>query len=439
MKPISAIWAGKIAKMLSVIKGGSGSALPGVVALKMDNQVLRYLAKQIPSIILVTGTNGKTTTSSLLAAMLRESGKRVLTNAEGANMITGVTSAMINQASLIGKLDYEIAVLEVDEASLPKIAKQLTPNIIVVTNFFRDQLDRFGEIDVLINHMAKAIKQTKATLLLNTDDPFVMRLDELGLPSRYFGLSKEAYAFSAYGMSESKYCPRCQSELRYETVHYGQLGIYNCECGFKRKEPDVQLQKLHTTETGFELEIEGKRYPMFLQGAYNAYNALASIACAKEYGVEDVHILSALNQYRSGNGRMQKMQIDGKTITLNLIKNPAGANATLNEIQRDPSQKQVVIFLNDLAADGKDISWIWDVDFEKLRTSNAYRIICAGRRAEDMALRLKYAGIEEKNIVIQINVKGAINEALALNLPNYFIPTYTNLEVVANHLKELGA
>lgn len=438
MKSISAIWAGKIAKTLSILRGGSGSAVPGVVALKIDPHILGYLAKQIPSIILVTGTNGKTTTSSLLAGMLRGSGKKVLCNAEGANMITGVTSAMINQADFRGKLNFDIAVLEVDEASLPKITKQLKPDAVIVTNFFRDQLDRFGEIDVLISYLSEAIKKTQAKLFLNTDDPFVMRLDDLGLEAVYYGLQENAYAFSPYGMSESKYCPRCQRELKYDTLHYGQLGIYACQCGFGRKKPNYELQKMETRAQGYDLLLQGKTYHLNLQGAYNGYNALAAISCAKEFGVNDDIISKTLASYNSGNGRMQKLNVQGKAVTLNLIKNPAGANVTLSEIQRDDVSKQIVIFLNDLAADGKDISWIWDVDFEKLTSSNVYRIICAGRRAEDMALRLKYAGFHEERLLVIPSVEGAIDEALQYNLPNYFIPTYTNLEVVSKHLKELG-
>ena len=439
MKAITSIWAGKLAKALSTLKGGSGSAIPGVVGLKIDPNVLQYLGKQVKKVIFVTGTNGKTTTSSLISQMFKEEGYKVLTNAEGANMITGVTAAMINQSSILGKLSYDIAVLEVDEASLPKIAQQIQPNHIIVTNFFRDQLDRYGEIDVLISHMSKSIQNSGAKLILNTDDPFVMRFDELGLEANYFGIEKGAYAFSPYGMSESKYCPRCQSELVYDTIHYGQLGIYSCACGFARKTPTYPLHTIQEIENGYQMVTREQTYNLQLQGSYNVYNAMAAITCAKAYGLSDVSIQNALSNYKSGNGRMQDMMIEGKKVTVNLIKNPAGANATLSEIQRNQKEKQVVIFLNDLAADGKDISWIWDVDFEKLRDTPLYRVICAGRRAEDMALRLKYAGIAEEQIEIETNVEKSIDRALEANIPSYFIPTYTNLEVVTKYIKGISA
>lgn len=432
-----AILAGKTASRLSKIAGGKGSAITGVAALKIEPNIVKKIAHTIPYKVFVTGTNGKTTTSNLIAHILKIAGKRVLHNQEGANMITGIASTLVNQASLSGKIDAEYGVFEIDEASLPKVAKQIHPEYLVCTNFFRDQLDRYGELDLLIDHMEESLKEMNTTLVLNGDDPFVMRFSLLDQKQTYFGLSKDSYTFDQYEMGESKFCPKCGKELQYQHVHYGQLGLYTCECGFGRKTPKYECQSV-TDKQDIHFTVNGYTYTLYMSGVYNVYNALAAISVLKELGIDSATIQKGLNTYKIENGRMQSYDFNGTEAMLNLIKNPAGANSTVNEfVKREEKQKQFVFFLSDLPADGEDVSWIWDVDFEKLNKEGV-SVVCGGRRAYDAAIRMKYAGIDEKLITVKETREEAVKYALEQKQYTYFVPSYTNLEPVKQILDSLA-
>ena len=432
LKKQLAMFSGKTLGKLSRMLGHQGTTLPGVVALKMDPRILQKMAKQITQFIFITGTNGKTTTSNLLTHLLRSAGLKILNNAEGANMITGITACFINQAPLFGKLKYDYAVLEVDEATMPVILKQVSPKMIIVTNFFRDQLDRYGEIDMLIKDLEKSIHPIDTKLILNADDPFVFRLNALDKSKTFYGLHKGAYPFGNYGTSESKYCSVCGDEIQYDHIHFNQLGFYHCACGFKRPTPHYEIESIHSTPLTFTLQNE--TYHTKMTGAYNAYNALAAIACAKELGVEPDYIRESLQSYHTENGRMQLFYHKGYPYILNLNKNPSGTNAALTEILLTDYQKQIVFVINDFIADGLDVSWIWDVDFECLQRLDMTRIICSGSRAADIALRLKYAGIDESRIIIEPAIQAAIQTAFKYPMPTYLLPTYTALEQVKNEL-----
>lgn len=432
IKQFNSILCGKIAGKLSRIIGHKGSSLPGTVAYKIDPNILKKLSEQVKNIIFVTGTNGKTTTCNILAHLLRTSGRKVINNFEGSNMFSGIASCFINNASLIGNLNFDYAILEIDENSLPRIMKHITPHSIIITNFFRDQLDRYGEIDTLIHKISLAIQSTSVQLILNADDPFVCRLNSLNKNSVFFGLNKGAFDFGDYSTSESKFC-LCGEKLFYDDIHYNQLGIYQCKCGFERPTPQYEIDTIHTKPLTFSLK--NQTYRTNLTGAFNVYNALAAVTCATELGIQTENIKEYLHFFRSDNGRMQTFNFKGYPYTINLHKNPAGTSASLSEILATDDEKQVVFFINDAFNDGVDVSWIWDIDFKCLQRDDIKRIICSGNRTWDMLLRLKYAGIHQNKLFKIQSIESAVEFAFSEPMNTYFLPTYSALQPVIESVR----
>jgi UDP-N-acetylmuramyl tripeptide synthase len=228
-------------------------------------------------------------------------------------------------------------------------------------------------------------------------------------------------------MSESKYCPECQNELTYTTIHYGQLGHYKCSCGFSRPVTNYSVEKVENAAQGVRLIVDGVSYPTTLKGMYNAYNALLAITMCRTLGIESKYIQDGLVSYHKGNGRMQEFSINGVKWKLNLVKNPAGANVTLSEYMQTPEKKQFIFCLNDELADGEDISWIWDIDLEMAKREDVDIYIASGKRAYDVALRMKYAGIPSEKIMILPNLKEAVFYTKSKALPTYLMATYTCL------------
>ncbi|MCM2534586.1 MurT ligase domain-containing protein [Neobacillus pocheonensis] len=436
MKTQLAIWAGKTAGTVSQMIGNGGSTIPGVVARKLDSEFLRHLRKNSKSIIYITGTNGKTTTANLITHLLETSGKTVIANREGSNMVTGISATMVRNAPFMGWLMNDVAVMEVDEASLPKAVLECPPDYLIVTNFFRDQLDRYGEIDILIQKMKDCLKSIDVKLILNADDPFVHRFSDLQKEKIYIGLSANACRFQSYTMGESKYCPNCQKELSYSFLHFGQLGHYHCSCGFTRPEPNILAKRVYETKKGIRLIMDRDGYQTTLKGMYNAYNALFAISACKALGMESKAILNGLSSYQKSDGRMQEFFINKDTWRLNLVKNPAGGNLTLSEFVQTNEKKQLIFCLNDLLADGEDISWIWDIDMEMANRDEVEVFIASGKRAYDAALRMKYAGIPEEKILILPDMKKAVLEAKRNGLPANIMATYTCLSPMVSILSK---
>lgn len=427
MKTQLAIWAGKTSGNLSRMFGNNGSSIPGVMARKVDHQFLRHLRKTAKTIIYVTGTNGKTTTTNLIAHLLETSGKSIISNLEGSNMITGLSTALIRNAPLFGWKEYDVAVMEVDEASLPKAVSECPPDYLILTNFFRDQLDRYGEVDTLIEKMKDSLRPLDVKLILNADDPFVHRFSDLKKENIYIGLDADACKFPTYQMSESRYCPHCQKELTYHATHYGQLGHYECVCGFSRPETTFSVEKAKQGEKGIQLIVNGENYRTALNGMYNSYNALLAICMCKLMGMEQNDIQKGFTSYTKASGRMQEFRVGLHPWKLNLVKNPAGGNVTLFEYFQSQEKKQFIFCLNDLLADGEDISWIWDIDMEVANQAEVESFIASGKRAYDAALRMKYAGIPEEKITILPELKEAVLFAKTKGLPTYIMATYTCL------------
>ncbi len=420
---------------------GKGSSLPGSIALKIFPGLIEYGASRVRlGIVMVTGTNGKTTTNNMIAHILEGGGCRVLINREGANLPAGVASAFAREMDLMGRLDSDYACLEVDEAAFPLVAAKTRPRHVVVTNFFRDQLDRYGELDKTVSLVRDALTGMEGTkLVLNADDPLVAQLGRsTGLQSVYYGLADhEGTSRSGSAAREGKFCPFCGRELVYRYYQYSQLGHYACAgCGFSRPDPDVEgmLPQAEGMCTSCRVRfrqgmVVNLKVPLY--GMYNLYNALAAYAAALLLGMEHRGAAGRLREYRTATGRMEGFRYRGKPVFLNLVKNPAGFNEGLGAlVDMADGRLDVMMAINDNDADGRDISWLWDVDFEVLEgcREKIGLLVCSGRRAEEMALRLKYAGIPEKKLVVAGDYRDAVNRVLEGGAPkSYILATYTAL------------
>lgn len=418
----------KLARRASIAAGKKGTDLPGQIARRVDQNILRKLAAQVDDIVFVSGTNGKTTTSNLIGHTLKANNIDIIHNNEGANMAAGITSAFIMQSNK----NTKVAVIEIDEGSIPRVLKEVTPTMMIFTNFFRDQMDRFGEIDIMVNNIAKSISNKGIKLLLNADDPFVSRLKIASDTIVYYGMKAHAHEFEQSTMNESKYCPNCGRLLEYDYIHYNQIGHYHCTCGFKRETPKYEVNTFDVSPF-LKLNINDAHFDMKIAGDFNAFNAIAAYSVLRELGLNDESIRKGFETYTSDNGRMQYFKLNEKEAMINLAKNPAGMNASLSVGEQLEGKKVYVISLNDNAADGRDTSWIYDADFEKLSEQDIEAIIVTGTRAEELQLRLKLA-----EVTVPIVLEKDIYKATALTM-NYSgftvaIPNYTSLSPMLEQL-----
>ncbi|SCT19959.1 Mur ligase family protein [Staphylococcus caeli] len=419
----------KLARQVSKVAGKKGTDLPGQVARRVDKNILRKLASQVDEIVFISGTNGKTTTSNLIGHTLKANDINIIHNNEGANMAAGITSAFILQ----NEKNTKIAVIEIDEGSIPRVLNEVTPTMMVVTNFFRDQMDRFGEIDIMVNNIAKAISNKGIKLLLNADDPFVSRLKIASDSVEYYGMKAHAHEFEQSTMNESRYCPNCGRLLHYDYIHYNQIGHYHCECGFKREDTKYEVSSFTLTPF-INLNVGSTTFNMKIAGDFNTYNAIAAYTVLRELGLNDEAIRLGFETYTSDNGRMQYFKKGNKEAMINLAKNPAGMNASLSVGEQLEGSKVYVMSLNDNAADGRDTSWIYDADFEKLTRQNIETIIVTGTRAEELQLRLKLAGVTVP-VILEKDIYKAT--AKTMDYKNSFtvaIPNYTSLAPMLEQL-----
>lgn len=375
------ILTGKLITYLSrVTKKGNGSTWPGHIALSVDKTFIRNVLKNSHiKIVLIVGTNGKTTTGKMLTTILERAGNNVFQNTSGANLLNGIASTIITHASIHGKLPEGYAVFETDEFNLPLLLEEVIPDAIIVLNLFRDQLDRYGELDTIAKKWHESfLKLPRATtLILNADDPLIASLDDsLKAKVIYYGLNEKTAYTSLQHAADSLYCPRCGAKLIYDRIFYSHIGIWHCpKCGLKRPKPEI---------TSFF-------FP--LHGAYNKYNTLAAVSYAQLQGIEKQDIEDALKTVKPAFGRQEMLDYNGKKVQIFLSKNPAGYNESLRTI-KELGARTVLFLLNDRIPDGRDVSWIWDVDFEEF-THGFDHIFVSGDRVYDLALRLQYA-IENK-------------------------------------------
>jgi len=428
--------------------GHGGSSFPGLIINKLDQNFLDYFHNQLKHVIMVTGTNGKTTTSGIISNILKSAGFKVLANDEGANLISGITTAFINASTIDGEIDADAAVLEVDEASLPHVLKYIKPDLLLITNFFRDQLDRYGELDKIVNTIKDALstlsKNTK--LVLNADDPFVTSMAfELQKKVTYYGLECEFLESDMAPSFEQKYCSFCGSKIEYQKIYFAHLGKYYCRtCRFKRPKPQISIKNIEEScsgETIITIQKENKNIEIkaTLPGFYNYYNILAATSACLEIGIPIESIMKGVANFKPKEGRMQKLTINGREITVSLVKNPAGFDAVLSSL-KNINNKKMLIIINDNYADGRDVSWLWDVDFERyLKNEHINFIITSGLRAYDMALRLKYAGIDQKKIRIIPEINKALQSGLSIIPENdilHILPNYTSFLELKGILKK---
>jgi len=432
-RKIIAIAVGKLAIIASRLVGRQGTDLPGRIALRICPRLLKELAENVnEEIFVVTGTNGKTTTSNMIAAIIRGQNYSLVHNRAGANMISGITSTFVEYSNILGNRRFDYALLETDEANVPLLLKHLTPRVVLITNFFRDQLDRFGELDNTINLIKNAVRGTDIELVLNADDPLVAHFhNDTGLHCWYYGFADTIYDhFDSRENREGRFCVFCGHELQYERYHYAQLGKYNCPgCGSRNPKPNFIGHDL-VMNPSISFKVNNMEIESPYQGFYNAYNILAAVSVAKLVGVRDKAVKEAIAAFKPQAGRLETFNIAGKKTVLILVKNPTGLNQTLSMLTNDPASKDVFIALNDNAADGRDISWIWDADVEVLSAQEArvLKIVCSGLRSADMALRVKYAGIDTEKIIIESDLKEGICATIKQQGEvSYILSTYTAL------------
>ncbi len=436
----------KIAAGTSRMLGrGGGGALPGLIAEKLDPTLGTNLAAQLPhGVILITGTNGKTTTTKLIAAELEAHGEKVLTNRSGSNLRRGVVSSLIDASNMGGEIDATIGLFEVDEAWLRIVAAELQPRRIVVLNLFRDQLDRYGELDTLAKLIGEGIAATQAELYLNADDPLVASLAKYAARPElvnYFGVEGLPAQTAGHQVSpiDSDHCPICSAELNFSRVFYGHIGHYRCPRGdFSRPQPEVSLTHVNETsaETSkFTVAISGKRqdFELGLPGTYNLYNALAAISLGYGYGVSVANLEQAIRTTDAAFGRVESVAIGNKTLLLLLIKNPTGFTQVIETFLAAKTRPNILMIINDNLADGRDVSWLWDVPLEILAASRP-QVICSGIRATDMALRLKYAEIDSLCVEDPSSGLNRLLDAIPDGETGYILPTYTAMVAIRREL-----
>jgi len=480
---VAAIGAGKAAGLASrVLRAGGGTTLPGLVARRIAPDTLRVLSAKLPDgVIVIGGTNGKTTTTRMIAALLGAAGHQVLHNRAGANLVTGLTTTVLAGSTLAGHIRADTALFETDEAALPQALAETQPSLVVLHNLFRDQLDRYGEVDTIASKWRAALGRLpeSATVLLNADDPAVAALGEgLRVRVRYYGLEDlRQSGGGATHFADSQFCRRCGAPYNYSALFYAHIGHFACpNCGQRRPTPDFRLERLDLDGTtaswlfisfpaehaGIHDRSDGDEQPrangaepspatgyleirLPLPGLYNALNALAATAAGLLLGVAPARIRDTLETFSAAFGRIERIDADGRPLFMALIKNPVGASETVrmltqtedegrktneadsSSVLSPQSSLYILVAINDKFADGTDVSWLWDADFERL-AGHVTGAVVSGTRAADMAVRLKYAGVDPARIVAEPDLARALDMALE-RLPAgatlYALPTYT--------------
>jgi lipid II isoglutaminyl synthase (glutamine-hydrolysing) len=398
---------------------GAASVLPGSIARRIEPRLLELLSQQVKKgVILIAGTNGKTTTSLLLKTILENQGYRITHNSTGANLENGLMTALLESTNLVGTLDADYAILEVDENIVPKVLTPLQPKIILCLNLFRDQLDRYGEVDTISKRWTKVISTLppETVVIPNADDPTLSNLGQQ-LPQRvlFFGLNEPKYYLEAIPHAvDSIYCPKCGHSLDYKGVYLSHLGDFTCpKCGFSKSKPT----------------LESSEWSQILVGLYNKYNTLAAVTAAKELGVDEAIIRDTINSFQAAFGRAEDLVINGKKVQILLSKNPVGTNETIRVVT-ESTDKTTLLVLNDRTPDGTDVSWIWDVDTEKL-VERGGTLVVSGDRLYDMALRLRYSQKSPEstlNLIVEEDLRKAIATALEHTPENetlHILPTYS--------------
>jgi UDP-N-acetylmuramyl tripeptide synthase len=435
----------RAARAASRRTGRGGTTAPGRLLLRLDEDAIATLGRRLEDgAVCLSATNGKTTTASMLATILERAGEHVVHNRAGSNMHWGIATALLDA----GRERGELGLFEVDEAWLPQVAGQLDPRALVLCNLFRDQLDRYGELETIADRWAElvAARDGRSALVLNADDPLVADLGRERSRVTYFGVEDDSLALpELQHAADSKHCRRCGHAYEYEAIYLGHLGRYRCpNCGRERPAAAVAAERVRLNgmeSSDFELRAPAGRVSVNLPlpGLYNVYNALAAAAAATALGVSLEHVRAGLEGMSAVFGRVERIPIDGRLVSILLVKNPAGANEVLRTLTLEGGRVDLWLALNDKIADGRDVSWIWDADFELLR-GRVRHATCSGTRAEEMALRLKYAGIGAE-VAVDRNLGRSLDTAVRDReggAPLFALPTYTALLELRDILAERG-
>jgi len=429
---------------------GGGTSLPGKVLMRLEPEAISELAARLPrGTVIVSATNGKTTTTAMIASVLERAGVSLVHNRAGANMAGGVASTLLRAARAGGRIDGELGLFEVDEFWLESMTEQLAPRALLLGNLFRDQLDRYGELETIADRWASVLSSTArdARLVLNADDPLIADLGREHPAVTYFGIEDDAMAMpEMQHASDSKHCRRCGAAYAYEAVYLGHLGRYRCtSCGQARPVPAVVAERirlhgtrgatftLRTPAGSAELELP-------LPGLYNVYNAVGAAALCLALEVPLPQIVTGLEAVTAAFGRAETIHVGDRELSILLVKNPAGANEILRTITLEESDLDVLAILNDRTADGHDVSWVWDADYEIL-AGRVRRVTCAGTRAAELALRLKYAGVPTERLHVVPGLPAALDAAMAdaVGARVFVLPTYTALLELRDELTARGS
>jgi UDP-N-acetylmuramyl tripeptide synthase len=403
--------------------------------------------------VLISATNGKTTTAAMTAGILRRYGLSTVHNAAGANMAGGIAAALLDATGRRGGLAGELGLFEVDEAWLPDVVAELHPRTILLGNLFRDQLDRYGELETIAARWSQAVSEgpgLSALLVLDADDPLVADLGREREDVLYYGLEDDSVAAAHVGhAADAKHCRRCGAPYVFDAVYLGHLGHYHCPaCAQARPTPqvyasDVTLNGIHSARFTLHTPAGETTIELPLPGLYNVYNALGAAALAGTLQVPLAVTAAALTETKAAFGRAESATVGTRELRLLLIKNPVGADEVLRTLALEPGEHEVLGVLNDNVADGRDVSWIWDTDFE-LIAGRIRKVTCSGTRAAELAVRLKYAGVEPARIAVVRELPSALDSAIGARgdgdqSPLYALPTYTAMLALRKLLAKRGS
>jgi UDP-N-acetylmuramyl tripeptide synthase len=432
-----------VAALSRLVGAGAGMTVPGKLLSKLDPGAIDLLAARLPAgAATVSATNGKTTTAAMAAEILRPR-YRLAHNRSGANLVSGVAS------TLLAAGDAELGLFEVDEGALPEVLRRIRPRAVCLGNLFRDQLDRYGELELIAERWraAAAALPAETALVVNGDDPQVGSLAERHAGTVVFGLDDPSAGRTALQhAADSKYCVRCGTPYEYAVAYVGHLGDYRCpHCGHARPRLDLVARaiELHGLErAAFDLVApEGaRRVELALPGLYNVYNALGAAALARGLGATLDEIVDGLARFSAAFGRFERIPVGDKRLLLLLIKNPAGANEAVRTLVDGGAPRVAVVALNDAIADGRDVSWIWDVDFEPL-LGGLETLVASGDRAAELALRFKYGGLDESRIAVEPDLERALDRGLDLTASGgelVVLPTYTAMLALQRLVSDRG-
>jgi lipid II isoglutaminyl synthase (glutamine-hydrolysing) len=433
---------------LSRLRGGGATSAPGKVLMRLQPDAIAVLGARLGrGSVLISATNGKTTTAAMAAGILERGGVALVHNQAGANMAGGIATTLLEAARPRGAIAGELGLFEVDEMWLASVASELRPRTILLANLFRDQLDRYGELETIAERWQEVLGEGSAQLVLNADDPLIADLGRDHPETLYFGLEDDSLALAGMAhAADAKHCRRCGAPYVFDAIYLGHLGHYHCQnCGRTRPSAavtasDVELEGVRAARFTLRTPAGEARVELALPGLYNVYNALAAAALAAALQVPLASIVAGLQATRAAFGRAETVSLTieedraggagaaRRELRILLVKNPAGANEVLRTLALEPGEHDLLGVLNDNIADGRDVSWIWDADFELL-AGRTRSVMCSGTRAAELAVRMKYAGIDPDRIHVQSDLALALRDAAAdragADAPLYALPTYT--------------